>query len=577
MTRSRLLPAAALLFAALGGACAPAPNPGTRPASSEPAYFGNLKMPKGNVFRFILGAEPEVIDPALATGQPDGRVIRLLFEGLTREHPKTLEPMPGQAYRWELSDSGRVYTFHLRPGIRWSNGRPVVAEDFRWSWLRVLAPETASRYSGLLAPIRNAEAFTKGEAKAEDVGIAAPDDSTLVITLRAPTAYFPFLTQFYTSLPAPREAVEKHGRRWTRPENVVNNGPFRLKSWLQNDRFVFEKNPDYWDAANVKLDGIVAYSGDDLNMFANLYKASEIDWLPSGYMPSQYIPHLRQFADFSHGQYQAVYYYSINVTRPPYDNLWVRRALNWAVDRDAIANDLLKKSRDPWGNFVPSGYPGYQPPPGVRFDPGYARECLVKAGYPGGKGMPKVAILFNTSEDHRRIAEAIQQMWKRELSIDVELSNQEWGSYLNACTTLQYDVARRSWIGDYLDPNTFLACFITGDGNNRSGWSSKRYDGLLHDAGYELDPVKRMAMLSEAEKLLLDESPVIPIYHYATNELVKPWVRGIHATALDIHPLTHVEIVRDWRTRAAPAAASAARGSAANAASARTVPESATR
>lgn len=558
MNLPRSLPLAALLaFAALGGACAPAGSPDTRAASSD-RYFGSLAMPRNNVFRFVLGAEPEVIDPGLASGQPDGRVVRMMFEGLTRENPQTLEPMPGQAYRWELSDDGLIYTFHLRPGIRWSNGRAVVAEDFRWSWLRVLAPETASRYSGLLAPIQNAEAFAKGELKdPAQVGIAAPDDSTLVVTLRAPTAYFAYLTQFYTMLPANREAIEKHGRRWTRPENVVGNGAFRLVYWRQNDRFVFEKNPDYWDAANVKLDGVVAYGGDDLNMFANLYKAAEIDWLPSGYMPSQYIPHLRQFADFSHGQYQAVYFYSINVTRPPFDNVWVRRALNWAVDRDAIANDLLKKSRDPWGRFAPAGYPGYTPPPAIGFDPEYARECLVKAGYPGGKGLPKVSILFNTSEDHRRIAEAIQAMWKRELAIDVELSNQEWGSYLNACTTLQYDVARRSWIGDYLDPNTFLSCFITGDGNNRSGWSSPRYDALIRDAAYELDPAKRLAMLAEAEKLLLDECPVIPIYHYATNELVKPWVLGIYPTALDIHPLTHVEIVRDWQTRATGAAAHA--------------------
>lgn len=566
MTRPRIFPlAAALALAVAGGACAPGSDSGTRAASSEPAYFGNLRMPEDNTFRFILGAEPETIDPALASGQPDGRVIRLLFEGLTREHPQTLEPMPGMAYRWTLTDSGRVYTFHLRPGTRWSDGTPVTAHDFRWSWLRVLKPETASRYSGLFAPIQNAEAFTKGLVQDPDsVGIAAPDDSTLVVTLRAPTAYFPFLTQFYTALPTHRGAIEKHGRRWTRPENIVNNGPFRMTYWRQNDRFRFEKNPLYWDAANVKLDRIVAYSGDDLNMFANLYKASEIDWLPSGYMPSQYIPHLRQYADFRHGRYQAVYYYSINVTRPPYDNVWVRRALNWAVDRDAIANDLLKKSRDPWGNFVPSGYPGYEAPAPVRFDPDYARECLAKAGFPGGKGMPRVAILFNTSEDHRRIAEAIQAMWKRELSIDVELANQEWGSYLNACVTLQYDVARRSWIGDYLDPNTFLSCFITGDGNNRTGWSNARYDRLVRDAGYELNPQKRLAMLAEAEKVLLDESPVIPIYHYATNELVKPWVKGIYSTALDIHPLTHVEIVRDWRERQTPRTAANATGTAAN-------------
>jgi ABC-type oligopeptide transport system substrate-binding subunit len=244
----------------------------------------------------------------------------------------------------------------------------------------------------------------------------------------------------------------------------------------------------------------------------------------------------------------------MNVTRKPFDNVWVRRALNHAVDREAIANDLLKRSRDPWGNFTPSGYPGYQAPPGIRFDPAEARRCLARAGHPDGIGFPKISILFNTSEDHRRIAEAIQSMWRDVLHIEVELSNQEWGSYLKACTDLQYDVARRSWIGDYLDPNTFLACYITKDGNNRTGWSHPRYDRLIRDAAFEVVPEKRFALLAEAEALLLSEGPVIPIYHYSTNELVKPYVSGIHQTPLDVHPLTYVSIDREWNQRAAPLA-----------------------
>jgi ABC-type oligopeptide transport system substrate-binding subunit len=555
MPRTRTLALAAFALALGALACAPSRPPATRAASSEARYFGSVTPPRDNVLRFALGAEPETYDPGLAAGQSDGRVCRLLFEGLTREDPRTLEPVPGQAYRWELSENSRTYTFHLRPGLLWSDGRPVTAEDFRWAWIRVLRSATAARYAGLFKSVLNAEAFNKGLVTDERaVGIEAPDDSTLVVTLEAPTAYFLYLTQFYTALPVPRPAIERFGRRWTLPENIVTNGAFRLKAWRQNGRFVFERNPDYWDAASVKLDGIVAYSVDDLNTLTNLYKAGELDWLPSGYVPSQFVPYLRDFADFRHGPFQGVYFYSINVTKPPLDNVWVRRALNLAVDRDAISNDLLKRSRDPWGNFVPSGYPGYVNAPPLRFDPARARECLAKAGYPGGRGFPKISILFNTSEDHRRIAEAIQAMWRRELSIDVELSNQEWGSYLQAASSLHYDVARRSWIGDYLDPNTFLACFVSGDGNNRTGWTSARYDDLLRRAAFELDAPRRMALLRDAEALLLDESPVIPIYHYSTNEMVKPYVRGIYSTALDVHPLTAVEIDRAWRMRPAPLA-----------------------
>ncbi|HEY2953730.1 MAG TPA: peptide ABC transporter substrate-binding protein [Candidatus Eisenbacteria bacterium] len=504
------------------------------------------------MLHFNLGAEPETYDPGLAAGQSDGRVARILFEGLTHEDARTLEPQPGQAYRWEMAPDGLTYTFHLRPGIQWTDGTPVTAGDFRWSWLRVLEPRNAARYAGLLAPIANAEAYNRGAIRdADSVGIAAPDDSTLIVRLAQPTAYFLYLAQFYTYLPVPRQAIAKHGNRWTLPGNIVSNGAFTLRTWRQNNRFEFARNPRYWDAANVKLDGVVAYTIDDLNTSANLYKAGVMDWCPSGYMPSQFVPYLREFADFRHGSYQGVYYYSMNVTRKPFNSVWVRRALNLAIDRDAIANDLLKRSREPWGNMTPTGYPGYEHPPGLRYDPEEARRCLAKAGYPGGKGFRRISILFNTSEDHRRIAEAVQAMWKRELHIDVELSNQEWGSYLQATTGLRYDVARRSWIGDYLDPNTFLACWITSDGNNRSGWSSARYDALIHAAAREVDAAKRFTTLREAEALLLDQGPTIPVYHYSTNELVKPYVHGIYQTPLDVHPLNYVWIDRDWRRHAA--------------------------
>ena len=534
-------------FGALALACAPASTPATRVASAAPRYFGAVAPPRDNILRFTLGTEPELYDPGLAVGQPDGRVCRALLEGLTREDAQTLEPRPGQAYRWEISRDGLTYTFHLRPGLRWSDGHPVTAGDFLYSWRRVLDPATAARYSSMLYPVKNAERFNLGALKdADSLGLAAPDDSTFVVTLRAPTAYFLYVTQFYTALPVPRWVVEKYGRRWTRPENIVVNGAFRLKDWRQNDHFEFVKNWTYWDAEHVRLAGAIAYTIEELNTNVNLYKAGQLDWCPSGYVPAAFIPYLRGFADFVHGPYQGVQFFSMNVRRPPLDNVWVRRALNLAVDRDAIANDLLKRSRDPWGNIVPSGYPGYQRPAGIPFDPARARECLAKAGFPGGRGFPKIQILFNTSEDGRRLAEAVQAMWKRELGIDVELSNQEWGSYLQATIAGKYDIARRSWIGDYLDPNTFLSCWITGDGNNRTGWSSPRYDALLARAADDLDPARRLATLAAAESLELADGPIIPIYHFSTNELVKPYVHGIYRTPLDVHPLTYVWMDHDW-------------------------------
>lgn len=537
----------AVVLGAFALACTPRSGSDAVPASAAARYFGDTTPPQGQVFRYNNGAEPETIDPGLATGQPDGRICRAIFEGLTVPDPQTLEPLPGQAYRWDMSPDGLTYTFHLRPDIRWTDGTPVTAHDFAFAWRRVLNPATAARYAGLFYMIDNAEAFNRDSLPESRVGIASPDDSTFVVRLNQPTPYFLFLTHYYPFLPVPRAAIEKHGKRWTLPENIVNNGPFKIEQWRQNSRFEMVKRPDYWDAANVKLDRIVAYAVEDLNTSVNLYKAGVIDWTTSGNIPSPFIPYLRGFGDYVHGRYHGVYFYSVVVTKPPLDNVWLRRALNWSIDRQAIADDLLKKSRDPWGNFTPSGYPGYENPPAIGYDPEKAREYLRRAGYRDGSEVPKFSILFNTSEDHRRIAEAIQAMWKRELNVTVELSNQEWGSYLQATTTLNYQVARRSWIGDYLDPNTFLGLMVTGDGNNRTGWSHARYDALLREAAETVDPAKRLGLLREAEAIVLDEGPIIPIYHYSVNDLVKPYVRGIYATTLDVHPLKFVSIDHDWK------------------------------
>jgi len=535
-----------VLLSVCAGSCAP--GHAESPEVNGRRYFGSLSVPAGQVLRFNLGSEPELRDPGTMSGQPDGRFARIVFEGLTVSDPRTLEPRPGQAYRWDVSADGLTYTFHLRSGLTWADGAPLTSGDFLWSWRRVLAPATAARNASLFYAIRGAEDYNKGAvADSSTVGLAAPDDSTFVVTLERPTAYFLFLTTYYAFLPVPRAAVERWGIRWTLPEHLVGNGPFRWTYWRQNDRYEFARSERYWDRGSVRLEKIVGFVIDDLSTSTNLYKSGAIDWNPSNYIPSQYLPYLKDYADFRRGKFQSTYFYSVNCTKKPFDDPWVRRALNLAIDREAISRDLLKGSRDPWGRITPMGYPGYEGPQQVTFDPVRARECLARAGFPGGRGFPRFTILFNTSEDHRRIAEAIQAMWKRELSIDIELSNQEWGSYLQATTSLQYDVARRSWIGDYLDPNTFLACWISGDGNNRSGWSNRRYDALIHQAAQEIDPARRFAILREAETLLLDEGPTIPIYHYSTNEMVKPYVRGIWQNPLDLHSLNYVWIDRDWR------------------------------
>jgi len=544
----------ALAFALVSSGCTLGGGaPGTPPRG--PRYFGSLRPPRGDVLRFINGGEPETIDPALVSGQPDGRLARALFEGLTTPDPRTLEPRPGQAARWETSADGLSWTFHLRAGLAWSDGAPLTARDFVWSWLRVLRPATAARNAGLLAAIAGAEDFNRGvTSDPARVGLDAPDDTTLVVRLARPVPYLLHLTSCPTLLPVPRRAVERWGAAWTLPGHIVSNGAFALDRWRQNDRFELVPNPRYRDRARVRLARVVAYSVDDLNTAANLYKAGRVDWNTSGYVPASFVPWLRGDADFRSAPFQAVYFYSLNVTRRPLDDVRVRRALNLAVDREAIARDLLKGTRAPWGRLTPQGYPGYPPPPPLGHDPARARALLAEAGYPGGRGFPRISILFSTSEDHRRIAEAVQAMWTRTLGIPVELRNMEWGSTLQATTALDYDVARRSWIGDYLDPGTFLDIMRGGDGNNRTGWSDPRYDRLLAEAAAERDPARRLALLGAAESLLLADGPVVPIYHYSTVELLKPWVRGVWSNALDLHPLEDVWIDHSWRPGARLAA-----------------------
>jgi ABC-type oligopeptide transport system substrate-binding subunit len=555
--RSGLL-ARAALCALLATTAGLASGCGAAGAREESDWFGDTSPPDGQVFTFNNGAEPEHLDPAVMSGQPDGRIARLVFEGLCTADPKTLDPRPGQAARWDVSADGLTYTFHLRPGLTWADGHPLTAHDFVWSWRRALSPATGSRYASFLFAIRNGEAFHKRElADSTRLGLAAPDDTTFVVTLNQPTPYFLELTTFYTTLPTPRHVIERHGDAWEHALRLVGNGPFRIVEWKQKDRFVLVPNERYWDRQAVKLERIVALPIEELSTATNLYKAGAVDWNPSGYVPKTVIPFVQGKKDFAGGPYHAIYFYSMVVTRKPFDDVWVRRALNAATDREAIARHVLKGTVPAWGNMTPTGYDGYVHPEPLRYDPAYARECLVRAGYPGGRGFPTIEILFNTSEDHRRIAEAIQAMWKRDLNIPVQLSNQEWASYLSATTSREYDVARRSWIGDFKDPMTFLDLWIGGAGNNRTNWAHPRYDALLRQATTETDAARRLSLLAEAEAILLSEGPVIPVYHYTQSALVKPYVRGMHSTLLDVHPLKEIRIDHDWKAHAEATAAAA--------------------
>ncbi|MCS6818080.1 MAG: peptide ABC transporter substrate-binding protein [Blastocatellia bacterium] len=567
------------------------------------AYFGKIEPPSEAILRVGNGADPASLDPHRAPGSVEEQILINLFEGLTEYDPVTLDPIPAVAEAWEVNERATRFRFRLRRSARWSNGRPVTAWDFVYSWRRALAPETASPNAYLLYYIRNAEAYNTGKVKvrdrrtgrfltdalgrelmlapeelerirrgdvppearhlhelrrrlsahsweavtlsAADVGVRALDDVTLEVEMEASTAFFLKLTAIGVYRPVPREVVERYGRAWTRPEHIVSNGPFRLVEFTPGRRVVLEKNPLYWDAARVRLQRAIFYPYDEATTLLNLYKAGELDVLVSGLLPPYALRRLRQKQDYVSGPYLLSYFLLVNVRRSPLSDRRVRRALALAIDRERLCRRLLAAGQQPSGTFTPSDFQGAYPrPSGIGYDPERARQLLAAAGYPEGRGL-RFRFLYNTGALHAQIAEALQADWRRIFPfIRVELVNQEWQVYLNTVRLGEFDIARRSFSADFSDPTSFLDSMLSTSPNNPTGWANPEYDRLVQQANAEPDVRQRMALLARAEEVLLDDLPIIPIYSSVTSFLLKPYVRGWYANVLDRHPLKFVAIER---------------------------------
>jgi len=494
----------------------------------------------GKVFTLNNSDEPETLDPALMTGLPEVNIASGLYEGLIALTPDTLMPAPGVAEKWEISPDGLSYTFHLRDA-KWSNGEPLTARDFVYSWQRVLARETAASYAYQLFYVKNARAFNAGKiTDFAEVGVKAIDDRTLQVRLVSATPFFLELCSFPTLAPVHRTAIETHGDKWTRPGNFVGNGAFILADWKPQQHVLLKKNPLYWDADGVKLDTVRILAILDPETAWKSYAYGDTDWIRT--MPRPRLTQLRERDDFSIATGLGVHFYRFNVTRKPFSDPRVRKALNLAIDKRQIA-ELLEGGEQPARSYVPPGVHGYTPVEGPDCDPDRARKLLADAGFPGGEGFPTFKLLYNTNETHRVVAQRVQKMWQKELNINVELVNQGWKVYLNSLDQLDYDMARSSWIGDYNDANTFLDMFITGGGNNRTGWSNRHYDKLIARAANTLDPKERERAFQEAERILIDgEMPVMPLYYDVNHTLVKPRIGGFYPNIRNFHPLKHIFI-----------------------------------
>jgi len=523
-----------LLLIALGpllvlGACSRRETPAEAGVRTGTLHVGN-------------GAEPGSLDPHVVDAYSDQRIVAALFEGLCAIDEQTSQPVPGAAERWACSADGLTWTFHLRPGLQWSNGEPLTADDFVQSWRRNLTPAFASAYAYLLFPIRNAEPFNSGKiTDPAALGLAAPDARTVVITLERPTAYLPSLTANAAWYPVNPRAIAKLGaltdraNPWTRPGHLVGNGPFTLQEWTPGARIVVARNPRYWDAAAVRLNGIVFYPIENPDVEERNFRAGQLH-LTNG-LPLSKIPSYRQQDSrrLRTDLFLQVLFLRFNVTQPPFDNPKLRRALALAIDRESISRSLLHDSHAPADHFVPPHTAGYDSRSHQARNLAEARRLLAEAGYPQGKGLPVIELQVRNNELEPKITEALQAMWQRELGVRISLAQLEQKTAIQNQTTLGFTLGSNGWVADFADPVTFLDLFTTGGGNNWTGWGDPAYDRLIAAAARTLDPQARYGLFQQAEELLLQQAPVIPLVFGARNYLIDPAVHGWEPAPLGIY------------------------------------------
>ena len=624
-------------------------------------WFGVIRPPEGQTLRYVTGAEPESIDPQMSSGQPEARIDMALYDGLAEYHPKTMEPIPALAESWKVNEDASEFVFFIRHDAKFSNGEPITANDFVYTFRRGFKPELASRSAYLGYDIKYAEAYNslgsfvrdprtgrfllaseaeakdataeaqpaaaptqaeidvqyrkrlamKGEdaakdtefhklmhspdrlvvpsdekdrlkafkanpklqalvegkelvpVKAEDIGVEAVDDYTLRVSMRQPAPYFLGLVphQFFRVIP--HNVVEKYGVNWTKPENFVGSGAFKLQSHRPYNDLTVVRNPQYWDAKNVHLDSIVFYPLEEQTTMMNLYKAGEVDATYNHTVPASWLKSgVRYMKDYMDAPENGSNYWQINTTKPPMDDKRVRRAFNLAIDRNALGDyRVVSKPND---TLVPQNIlHGYPSPQGYGLDVAEAKRLLAEAGYKDASGnfdpkkfpVAQVEITYNTSESNRQIAEFVQAQWKQNLGITISLHNVEWKTFQDMRSKLQYKgfAGGAGWSGDYMDPFTYLSLFMTPEGgDNMTGWYDPKYVAMLNDANREPDQAKRYQMLSKVEAYALDAAPVVTLLKPATSWMKKPYVKGMYPNPGTLHAWKYVYIEHDqakWDTK----------------------------
>jgi len=511
--------------------------------------------PSGNelaqeqVFRKNNGSDPGTLDPHRAEGVPASNVLRDLYEGLVSEAANG-DYIPGVAESWSISEDGKTYRFKIREEAVWSNGDKVVAEDFVFSLRRSVDPKTLSNYSSMLYPIKNARDVVLGKLPTDKLSVSAESENTLLIELEEPTPYFISLLTHSTTYPVHPPSVREHGSSFTRPENMISNGAFTLKDWRIQDYILLERNEKYWDNSSTTLSQVYYYPLDNPDASLRRYRANELDFTDT--TPSEQLPWIKKNLkeELKITPYFGSYYYGFNNTKPPFkDNPELRMALSLAVNRTIITDIVLGAGQIPAFTFVPpvKQYQGKEPGWAKLTQDereGLARELYAQAGYSGSNPL-SIEIIYNTSENHKRVALAVTSMWKKVLGVETKLRNQEWKVFLETRRLKEEtEIFRGGWIGDYDDPYTFSELLHSENEMNHSGYASKEYDALLRSASLKPAGKERTNDLLQAEQIMLNDMPVIPLYFYVSQHLIKPWVFGLEGNVMDHHYSKYVKILK---------------------------------
>lgn len=516
-------------------------------SESKPSDKGSTDEAKDGekVLRLNNGSEPKSLDPSIGFDQVSWDPLNNLMEGLTRLD-ENHQAQPATAEKWDISEDGKTYTFHIRKDAKWSNGDPVVAEDFVYAWKYMLNEETASEAAFLAYFIEGAEEYNSGKGSADDVKITAEDDHTLVVKLNHPTGFFPDLLTNPAFFPINHKVAEENPKWHAEAETYVSNGPFKLESWEHEVEMVFAKNEEYWDADAVKLDKVHFAMVNNENTQYQMFEKGELD---TASIPADLSDQLIDGDNVFIGEQGGLEFYRFNVNKEPFQNKKIRKAFAYAVNREDIAKYVVKNAVEPAYGFVS---PGFTSPSGsdfrkangdlVPFDPDKAKQLLEEGMKEEGYDkLPDIVLTYSTSDTNKAVAEELQNMFKENLGVDVTLENQEWNVFSEAQKALELQFSRSSFINDYSDPINFLESFITDSYMNRTGWSSEEYDTLIEKGKYEKDEEKRWEYMYEAERMIADEMFIMPIRYYNTVVLEAEGVTGILRHPVGYFDLKHAD------------------------------------